>query len=144
MSAPNVATASVEEAELLDKVIFQFESGLTINPVGQDTKRLTENAFEIVHINEFTLDKIKAEQARYAEDRSIDVLRICPSLHGGALDHPKITSNCIGEVVQKWDFCFDKVKLEAANVILVKVYFYVKTIYSVVEWQCGNLTIFVP
>ena len=127
-AAPNVTASVGDEVDLIDKVVFQFESGLTINPVGQDSKRLTENAFEIVHINEFTLDKIKAEQARYAEDRSIDVLRICPSLHGGALDHPKITSNCIGEVVQKWDFCFDKVKLEAANVALVEVQYFVKAI----------------
>ena len=43
-------------------------------------------------------------------------MRTCPSLHGGALDHPKITSMSIGEVIQKWDFCFDKVQseLEAA------------------------------
>ena len=42
-------------------------------------------------------------------------MRICPSLHGGALDHPKITSMSIGEVMQKWDFCFEKVQSEATN-----------------------------
>ena len=66
-------------------------------------------------IPDFEGHSIKGEQAHYCEDRSIDVMRICPSLHGGALDHPKITSQCIGEVVQKWDFCFDKVKIELAK-----------------------------
>ena len=30
-----------------------------------------DNAFEIIHINEFTQEKIKAEQAKYCEDHTI-------------------------------------------------------------------------
>ena len=56
---------------LLEKVIFDFESGLIINPVGQDISRNADNAFEIIHINEFTQEKIKAEQAKYCEDHTI-------------------------------------------------------------------------
>ena len=55
-----MSASSVNETmDLLDKVIFGFESGLTINPVVPDSKRSTDNAFEIVHINEFTQEKIK-------------------------------------------------------------------------------------
>ena len=75
MSVPIPLTTSSgsdsENSDLLEKVIFDFESGLIINPVGQDISRNADNAFEIIHINEFTQEKIKAEQAKYCEDHTI-------------------------------------------------------------------------
>ena len=64
-------TESENSDDWLEKVIFDFESGLVINPVGQDISRNADNAFEIIHINEFTQEKIKAEQAKYCEDHTI-------------------------------------------------------------------------
>lgn len=108
------------DMELTKRVVFVLESGVSTNPSNSATsmnniaahKKSVNQDFEIININEFTQDKIKAEQVKYETDKVVEIMRICSAYHGGPLDHPKVTSLSIGEVVQKWDICFEKVKNE--------------------------------
>jgi hypothetical protein len=34
---------------------------------------------------------------------------MCAAYHGGPLDYPKSMTRSIGNIVDKWDICFDKV-----------------------------------
>ena len=93
-------------------IIFAFESGMTSMPtLLQPEKTEVKSDFELVHLIEFTGDQIKQEQLKYQSDQKVEVINICMAYHGGPLDHPKVSSKSIGDVVTKWDLCFEKLKM---------------------------------
>ena len=63
-------------------------------------------------INDFTQETLKAEQAHYDEKKVIPVKSVCSAFHGGPLDYPKTVSKAIGDVLTKWQICFEKVQIE--------------------------------
>ena len=40
---------------------------------------------------------------------------MCAAFHGGPLDYPKSMTRSIGNVVEKWDICYDKVQAVLAK-----------------------------
>lgn len=52
----------------------------------------SENAFEIVHINDFASEAIKAESAKLENGEELESRAICSAYHGGPLDYPKVSS----------------------------------------------------
>ena len=35
---------------------------------------------------------------------------VCAAYHGGPLDYPKSMTRSVGNIVEKWDICFDKLQ----------------------------------
>ena len=68
--------------------------------------------FPLNLINDFTQETLKAEQAHYDEKKVIPVKGVCSAFHGGPLDYPKTVSKAIGDVLTKWQICFEKVQIE--------------------------------
>lgn len=106
------------------RIIFAFESGVQLLPAAKKTSRIelmksepAQDNFEFVHLSEFTGEQIKAEISKYHIDKKVIVVPICMAYHGGPLDHPKVTSKSIGEVITKWDLCLEKLKAEDAKSI---------------------------
>ena len=94
-------------------IIFAFESGMTSLPTMlQPDKVEVKSEFQLVHLNEFTGDQIKQEEIKYESEGKVEVTNVCMAYHGGPLDHPKITSKSIGDIILKWDFCHEKLKLD--------------------------------
>ena len=104
------------------RIIFAYESGITSLPARKSTSRRKETLevqFEFVHLSEFTSDHIKLEETKYKQEKKVLVMPICMAYHGGPLDHPRVTSKSIGEVVQKWDLCHEKLKMEDGKSLLL-------------------------
>ena len=78
------------------------------------------NEFELIHLIEFSGDQIKLEKAKYQSSKKIEVINVCMAYHGGPLDHPKVTSKSIGDVVTKWDLCYEKLLAGDHNPMLEK------------------------
>ena len=93
-------------------IMFAFESGMTSLPtLLQPKKSEVKSDFRCFHLIEFTGDQIKLEENRYESENKVEVISVCMAYHGGPLDHPKVTSKSIGDVVSKWDFCYENMKL---------------------------------
>lgn len=67
-------------------------------------------SFSINEINDFTSESVKAEAEVYADTKAVPVHPVCAVYHGGPLDYPKAVSKAIGDVVSKWELCFDQVQ----------------------------------
>ena len=63
-------------------------------------------------INDFSQETLKAEKANYDEKKVIPVKGVCSAYHGGPLDYPKAVSKAIGDILTKWQICFEKTQLE--------------------------------
>jgi hypothetical protein len=57
------------DKDLTKKVTFVLESGVCTNPVMSDRNALAIQEFEILHINDFTQEKVKAEQTKYDTEK---------------------------------------------------------------------------
>ena len=79
-----------------------------------------EDSFEIVHINDFASEEIKAESAKIDASKKrdddctkeIESVPICPSLHGGPLDYPKVAPNHFFDVIHgrsRWGLEYDNI-----------------------------------
>ena len=102
------------------KIIFKYESGMAPVPTKIAKKeKETKSDFELMHLIEFTGDQIKLEKAKYQSSKKVEVINVCMAYHGGPLDHPKVTSKSIGDVVAKWDYCYEKI-LGAENAFISK------------------------
>lgn len=78
------------------------------SPFAEDNVNTVPNTFNVMQLTEFTQSQIKAQAKIFKKDHLIEVLKICPAYHGGPLDYPKVTALCIGQVLYKWDLCFDQ------------------------------------
>ena len=68
--------------------------------------------FPVNMINDFSQETLKAEKAHYDDKKVIPVKNVCSSFHGGPLDYPKACSKAIGDILSKWQVCFEKAQLE--------------------------------
>ena len=68
--------------------------------------------FPLNMINDFTQETLKAEQAHYDEKKVIPVKGVCSAFHGGPLDYPKAVSKAIGDILGKWQTCFERIQVE--------------------------------
>ena len=89
------------------KVKFH-SADLTSNTLNKQPVRNETFEFQMVHLSEFTGDQIKNEENMYIEEKTVEVMSVCSAYHGGPLDHPKVISKSIGEVVLKWDLCYER------------------------------------
>ena len=76
-----------------------------------ETASDNEEEFEIVSINDFTSEEIKAESQHYDDTGSLPSVPVCPGYHGGPLDYPKLATATAAKVTEKWDICFDRLEL---------------------------------
>ena len=66
--------------------------------------------FKISLLNDFTAECIRKEKLDFDESDSLTLVTVCSSKHGGLLDYPKIVTESVGFVTEKWDFCFNIVQ----------------------------------
>ena len=94
------------------KITFSIEAGLVPTLKNDNIDTSVEDAlkanFNMVHLIEFTGNQIKLQNTKFEADHIIDVMKICPAYHGGPLDYPKVTTYCVGQVIIKWDLCYEK------------------------------------
>ena len=71
----------------------------------------------------FSIAQLRAERWKFVfislhssyksnSSRSLNTTKICPALHGGPLDYPKVSPTAAAETCAVWDRCY--LRLEAA------------------------------
>ena len=75
--------------------------------VGSDGKyKRRPQKFPIVQINDFSQEQIKAELQNFKQIEKISTANICPALHGGPLEYPKVCTKATILICEKWDICY--------------------------------------
>ena len=54
-------------------------------------------------VNDYSGQTLKDERADFDTNGTLEVIRVCPSSHGGLLDNPGLVTKGCGNVLDKWD-----------------------------------------
>jgi hypothetical protein len=67
-------------------------------------KDAEDDGFLFSHINDFTSEQVKAEAKAFedSEKTNLPVTRVCPALHGGPLDYPKVATTACAMVTREF------------------------------------------
>ncbi|XP_059095206.1 LOW QUALITY PROTEIN: uncharacterized protein LOC131889983 [Tigriopus californicus] len=98
---------SVQELKIRFPEVYELQDKLpNVNRDGHSP----EPSFELIHVNDFSQEQIKAEHRALDEQGEIPNFSVCAAIHGGPLDYPKAVSKAVGLIVSKWDHCFDQLE----------------------------------
>lgn len=98
-SVQELKTRFPEVYELQDKISNAKRDGHSPEP-----------PFELIHVNDFSQEQIKAEHRALEEQGEVPNFPVCAAIHGGPLDYPKAVSKSAGLIVSKWDHCFKQLE----------------------------------
>ena len=73
--------------------------------------------FGLVQLNDFTTKAVLQERGEVEDFCKLPTLHLCPSLHGGLLDYPKLTTQSAGLVTDKWETCLGFVRHGGADTV---------------------------
>ena len=78
------------------------ENGVDKNGVSANE----EETFEMVHINDFTSEELKAETNKLEETKELGSMPVCAAYHGGSLDYPKVKWIKIVQIFHNFNIFF--------------------------------------
>lgn len=64
--------------------------------------------FRTVQINDFSQQELKVETQKYEESGLLPATNVCAAYHGGPLDYPKVVPTSVANIVEKWEFCYER------------------------------------
>eukprot|EP00095_Tigriopus_kingsejongensis_P008675 maker-scaffold72_size415059-snap-gene-2.24 protein:Tk08675 transcript:maker-scaffold72_size415059-snap-gene-2.24-mRNA-1 annotation:"hypothetical protein L798_07241" len=89
--------------------VFQMQDLSSIQE-RSNSSQCEEPPFELMHVNDFSQEQLKAESQYFQLHGELTHLSVCHAIQGGPLDFPKAVTKSVGGIVQKWDHCFQKVE----------------------------------